>query len=298
MHNNASRKRHDFANGYALMRANAATMVVTDLDGTLLDSNSRLSSANRQTLESLAAKGCLRVVATGRSLWSALKVLDTTTPIDYLIFASGAGIVSWPGGELLHARHMPHKQALASSETLRELGCDFMLHKTVPDNHHFWYHRCGVPNPDFDRRIERYLDYSQPWPQTALPTEDFSQLLVIQQTNSSNVSQSLLSKTLAPLSVIRTTSPLDHCSSWFEIFPAGVSKASGIEWLVARYGMDSREILVIGNDYNDLDMLEWAQQAQVVANAPEELRRRFKTVPGNDCDGFSVAVRDWQRIVC
>ncbi len=275
------------------MVAAPRAMVVTDLDGTLLNSAARLSPGNRATLLGLAGAGVIRVVATGRSLWSALKVIDAAMPLDYLVFASGAGIVNWPQRELLHSRHLPAHQALPAAAVLRELCCDFMLHQSVPDNHRFWYHRCDGANPDFERRIRRYLPHAEPWPDGDLTADTFSQLLIIQRPNGQAVDQTLLSEALAPLNVIRTTSPLDHCSRWFEIFPSRVSKASGIEWLVERHGLDAAAVLVIGNDYNDLEMLEWAQQGQVVANAPAELRRRFETVPGNDQDGFSVAVRNW-----
>ena len=269
-------------------------MVVTDLDGTLLNSHGRLSPGNRNTLVELADAGILRVVATGRSLWSALKVIDADTPLDYLVFASGAGIVSWPERELLHARHLPRHQALTAAAVLRDFECDFMLHQSVPDNHCFWYHRCDNDNSDFDRRIQRYLPYGEPWPEADLPADAFSQLLVIQRPDDARVDQSLLREALTPLNVIRTTSPLDHCSRWFEIFPAQVSKASGIEWLVERHGLEAGSVLVIGNDYNDVEMLEWARQAYVVANAPAELCRNFETVPNNDQDGFSIAVRNWR----
>jgi len=275
------------------MNRNPAAMVVTDLDGTLLDSGGRLSAANRDTLLALAVAGVLRVVATGRSLWSALKVMDAGTPLDYLVFASGAGIVNWPQCELLHARHMPRGQAFGAATVLRELGCDFMLHQAVPDNHHFWYHRGQACNPDFDRRLQHYQPYCQPWPDSELRGEAFSQLLVIQHSEALAVDQPRLSEALAPLSVLRTTSPLDHRSQWFEIFPPQVSKASGIEWLAARHGLNAESVLAIGNDYNDVEMLQWARRAQVVANAPADLCRRFATAPANDEDGFSVAVRGW-----
>ena len=57
--------------------------VFTDLDGTLLNSNQRLSDINRQTLTSLGKAGICRIVATGRSLYSAQRVLDDEFPIDY-----------------------------------------------------------------------------------------------------------------------------------------------------------------------------------------------------------------------
>ena len=56
--------------------------VFTDLDGTLLNSSQRLSDINRQTLTSLGRAGICRVVATGRSLYSARRVLDDAFPID------------------------------------------------------------------------------------------------------------------------------------------------------------------------------------------------------------------------
>ncbi len=275
------------------MTGESNAMVVTDLDGTLLNSSARLSPGNRETLRELAGAGVIRVVATGRSLWSALKVIDADTPLDYLVFASGAGIVNWPQRKLLHSRHLLRHQALSAAAVLRDLECDFMLHQSVPDNHRFWYHRCDGHNPDFDRRIQRYLPHCEIWSDADVVAEVFSQLLVIQRPGAQGVDQRLLRKALAPLNVIRTTSPLDHCSLWFEIFPARVSKASGIEWLLDRHGLDVGAVLVIGNDYNDLEMLEWARQAQVVANAPAELCRRFETVSSNDQDGFSVAVRNW-----
>ncbi|HED14741.1 MAG TPA: HAD family phosphatase [Gammaproteobacteria bacterium] len=270
-----------------------SAMVVTDLDGTLLNSVADLSPTNRETLQSLAANNIIRVAATGRSLWSALNVIDTNTPLDYLVFTSGAGIVNWPECTLLYTRHLSHKQVLNAALVLREFGCDFMLHASVPENHHFWYHRQSTHNPDFQHRIEHYRSYCKPWPDSALTGDTFSQLLVIQHPNHQVVNQPQLTTALAPLNVIRTTSPLDHTSTWFEIFPPQVSKASGIQWLADRYHLNSGAALVIGNDYNDLQMLEWAQRAAVVANAPIELCQRFEIVPGNDEDGFSVAVHDW-----
>ena len=275
------------------MTDNPIAMVVTDLDGTLLNSSGQLSPGNYNTLHLLAGARVIRVVATGRSLWSALKVLEPDTPLDYLVFASGAGIVNWPARKLLHSQHLTRQQALSAAAVLRGHQCDFMLHQPVPDNHRFWYHRSNEYNPDFDHRIQRNEPHAVPWPSGELTAQAFSQLLVVQPPDRLGVNQSLLSEALAHLNVIRTTSPLDHRSYWFEIFPTQVSKASGIEWLVTHHGLDAGGVLVIGNDFNDLQMLEWAQRARVVANAPAELRQRFETVPDNNADGFSVAVQHW-----
>ena len=70
--------------------------VFTDLDGTLLGSDQQLSPANHDVLEVLGQQGILRVVVTGRSLFSCRRVLDRSFPIDLLVTSSGAGIFSFP----------------------------------------------------------------------------------------------------------------------------------------------------------------------------------------------------------
>jgi hydroxymethylpyrimidine pyrophosphatase-like HAD family hydrolase len=49
--------------------------------------------------------------------------------------------------------------------------------------------------------------------------------------------------------------------------------------------------MAVGNDYNDLDLLEWADHAYVVGNAPAELRARYTAVASNEEGGFSAAVK-------
>ncbi|MCP4045415.1 MAG: HAD hydrolase family protein, partial [Gammaproteobacteria bacterium] len=64
-------------------------------------------------------------------------------------------------------------------------------------------------------------------------------------------------------------------------------------WLASRLDTDPADIMAIGNDYNDLDLLEWAQQSFVVENAPIELKSRFQQVASNDNGGVAEAVEHW-----
>ena len=108
-------------------------LVVTDLDGTLLDSAARLGRAQRHALEDLGHGGAVRVVATGRSLYSARTVMPADFPIDYLVFSSGAGIMSWADGQLLRSRAMAPSVASDLVARLRALSLDFMVHHAAPD---------------------------------------------------------------------------------------------------------------------------------------------------------------------
>jgi hydroxymethylpyrimidine pyrophosphatase-like HAD family hydrolase len=267
----------------------ALGIVVTDLDGTLLDSNRQLSQADRQTLLALGELGVVRVVATGRSLFSALRVIGDDWPIDFLVHASGAGISHWPSRELVKVEHMTPTAALDLALRLEARGLDFMLHQAVPDNHRCFLHRTARRNHDFERRVELYADHMRPFARPFNITEPMCQAVVIDPAPSPG-SYPDLSRELSDFSVIRTTSPLDGQATWIEVFPRGVCKSAAASWLQQRARAGSRS-LAVGNDYNDLDLLEWADLGCVVANAPAELCSRYRSVSSNDASGFSEAVR-------
>jgi HAD superfamily hydrolase (TIGR01484 family) len=265
-------------------------IVVTDLDGTLLDSRQRLSPSDRATLLALGERGVLRVVATGRSLFSARRVVGLDFPIDFLVHASGAGISHWPSQQLVKAEHMPPAASTELARALRARDLDFMLHRAVPDNHRCYTHRSARPNRDFDRRVELYADHMQPLLEAFELGEPMCQAIVIDPAPSPGCYPEL-QRELSQFSVIRTTSPLDGASTWIEVFPRGVCKSSAARWLREQHARAGALSLAVGNDYNDLDLLDWADQACVVGNAPAELCARYRRVASNDESGFSEAVQ-------
>jgi hydroxymethylpyrimidine pyrophosphatase-like HAD family hydrolase len=268
----------------------ALGIVITDLDGTLLDSRHTLGAVDRRTLEELGHRGVLRVVATGRSLYSALLALPPDTPIDYLCHSSGAGVLRWADRRSLRAVHMPAADAGQLASELIDRQLDFMLHFAIPDNHYFYAHRTGRANADFERRARRYAAFGSVLALPFAEPRDMSQALVIEPPPGSG-RHAELALALPGFQVIRTTSPLDDQSTWIEIFPRGVNKAAAATWLWQASQGGSLARLAVGNDYNDLDLLDWADLACVVGNAPADLRARYTSVASNDDAGFSQAVR-------
>jgi len=265
-------------------------IVVTDLDGTLLGSRHQLAEADRRTLLELGRRRILRVVSTGRSLHSALSVLPEDLPIDYLCHSSGAGIMRWADRHPLRSVNMAYAEAaLLADELVRRELC-FMLHFAIPDSHYFHLHRGKKPVPDFERRVARYAPFASPLSLPLAGPRDMSQALVIEPPQSGVVYAELV-QALPGFQVIRTTSPFDGASTWIEIFPRGVNKASAAAWLLETVVGAGLECLAVGNDYNDLELLAWADHAFVVGNAPVDLLARFASVSSNDAAGFSAAVQ-------
>ena len=267
--------------------------VFTDLDGTLLNSNQQLSDINRQTLTSLGKAGICRIVATGRSLYSAQRVLDDAFPIDYLISSTGASVSTFPQSRLLRTVAMTSDEVQESVATLLELALDFMIQDPVPHNHCFAWHANGPPNPDFERRVALYDAHQRPLALSLNDPAPATQLLAISSADAGERLQRTLQTRLPKLTVIRTTSPLDHHSTWLEIFPGNVSKSKTARWLCGELNLDTRQIVTIGNDYNDIDLLEWGAYSYVVGNAPVDLRDQFTPVSHHDDNGFTEAINRW-----
>ena len=264
-------------------------IVVTDLDGTILPSQGSISKTNYDTLLQLKNQGITRVIATGRTLYSAMAVLPEDFPIDYLIFSSGAGIVKWETKELIYSQQIEAAEVQDLSEILIDHEIDFMILDPIPLNHQFWYYQSGNKNPDFDRRLALYKQFATPVGQLSDTKRDACQILAILP-NKVDWFEELKTK-FTDIKIIRATSPLDHESIWMEIFPEHISKGHGCQWLCDQLQINANESFVIGNDYNDIDLLEWGEHCFVVANAPKELKDKYQVTESVTDDGFAKAVK-------
>ena len=260
---------------FNLSESNLLEMVITDLDGTLADTRGRISEADLNTLQKLSDRKVFRIIATGRSLYSAEKILHRNLPIDYLIFSSGAGILEWHNYKIINNNSFNRDEINFIFNYLSKLKVDFMLHFPIPDNHHFLYYDTGDGNPDFKRRLQIYKPFAMPL--NDKPELDSATQFVLILPGRQGIFETV-ARDLDNFSVIRTTSPLDKQTLWIEIFPKQVSKSQAAEWLCSWLKIDRMNVLSIGNDYNDFDLLEWSGYSYVVGDAPVQLKQRFKVI--------------------
>jgi len=266
-------------------------IVFTDLDGTLLRHDYTISGEDLAVLKELGKMNIIRVLATGRSLFSLNGIFENDFPhFDYIIFSCGVGIMDWDTKKILCSHFLLKHEIQRVREALELHNIDYMVHKPVPDNHKFHYQKISTENHDFDRRFSFYKDCGTPLPEEGNAIEKASQVLAV---ISEDVEKfEVIKKLLPDLKVIRTTSPIDHKSLWIEIFPKSVSKGHAAEWLCTHLDISREETFSIGNDYNDIDLLDWTAHSYVVENAPDELRNRFKTTASNQCNGFSKVIKE------
>jgi HAD superfamily hydrolase (TIGR01484 family) len=268
-------------------------LFTTDLDGTLLRSDRTFAKEDLNALDRLGNAGIVRVLATGRSLYSLSALPLDALPVDYVLFSSGAGVVEHPRGRILRKLSLQPKEVERAYRALLNLGLDFMIHEPIPENHRFVYVAANYTNADFERRISLYQDFALPLKDSLQMFQPASQLLAVVPRERAVSALAGVRGQIRNLNVIRTTSPLDGQSTWIEIFPANVSKSRTAAWLAAELGIHRRNTASVGNDYNDQDLLEWSATGFAVANSPQEFRDRFATVASNDRGGVAQAIQQW-----
>lgn len=271
----------------------AKYIVATDLDGTLFSKSNNVSNTNFETLKMLGKKDIIRILATGRSFYSCQKNLNPNLPIDYLVSSSGCGIFQWQTSKLLKDYCLNKNEIIEAVNIFLDLKIDFSIQKPVPQNHEFVYYKMSEHNSDFERRLSIYEGFADKFDPYFFDIPRACQLIgIVKGKKAINLYESC-KISLPNLKVIRSTSPIDGESLWIEIYPKQVSKANGILHIASLLNILPDNIVAIGNDYNDLDMLNLSKHAFVVQNSPKDIKKHYKVVPSNDEDGFSEAVKLW-----
>jgi Cof subfamily protein (haloacid dehalogenase superfamily) len=263
-------------------------MIITDLDGTLLSPKQTVSRVDYDTLIKAGKKGILRVLATGRSLFSLSKVIPDEFPLDYIIFSSGIGVIDWQKKETIFSSVIEGSIINDFADYLKREAFDFMVHKPVPNNHYFYYHHNDTADPDFWKRVNLYGPYAERLNGNLKFMKQASQFVIV--CNGYKGEDYRFKHQVAPLTVIRATSPINGRSTWIEVLPEAASKSKASARLAEYCNVDPSGVVAIGNDYNDADLLDWAPNAYIMENAPESLRTFGRLTASNRNSGFSKAV--------
>lgn len=273
-------------------------LVAIDMDGTLLPSFSQtVSERTAESLRRAQAAGITVAVATGRRVAYTVPLLH---PIglrsDTPLITSNGAVTRTLGGEPMDHCHLEARVARALCGLLRPFG-------TLV----FTFDRIGrgeLVLEDLDMaagNISMWVEANREAIEVIRPLEDALnggedpiQGMVTGRLGKMKQAEEALkaSPWHAHCECVRTEYPARDLSI-LDLMPPGVTKGWALERLAERLGIGRRETLAIGDNWNDLSMMEWAGQAIVMGNAAGELRtlaktRGWKQAPPNDQDGVAV----------
>lgn len=295
-------------------------LIAIDLDGTLLNSDGRVSSRNLAALRLAEDSGVEVVISTGRRHCYAMRVLrDLSLRPDSAVVSSNGTVIRTIDSQLLHRSYLPLESAHWLCNHLIDYRNALMLtfDKVGPTGEDSRGALVCEQLDDLHISIGRWMRANEPYIAQVANIEDAlhadapiqmmlagpiarmarAEAHLLHSNDPDHPLVTPVGKLESPGAAItlhRTIYP-EKDLSIVDILPAGSSKATAIQYLAAQRGIEVGDIVAIGDNWNDVPMLRLAGQAVLMSNAPEDLRA-FARQSGwhlgstNDDDGVAVAI--------
>ena len=275
-------------------------LIAIDIDGTLMPSTGpRISARNCAALKAAEAAGIEVVISTGRRQAYAMPlVAQIGLGEDSVMISSNGAVVRGFDGRLLDRRFLPVEAARQLCSALRGYG-------TLV----FTFDRDGqgallIENlQQLHARIDRWVDANKPYLLEVQPIErafdggeePIQGMICGTLVEMVEAEQQLLGSALASQIAMHRTEYAARNLSILDLLPPGCSKGAALDILAQIRGLERGQIMAIGDNLNDLEMLEYAGHAVVMANASQEIRdlaacRGWSLTASNDEDGVALAI--------
>ena len=262
------------------------TLYVTDLDGTLLDRNSRVSPFSIRTINALVDQGMNFTYATARSLVSASKVTEGLSTKIPVIAYNGAFIFQPSTGEILCREDFTREERRHAVQILDRYGVSPLVYSFIGGAESVsWipaYENDGVRRYLSKRKGDRRFRAAQD--ADALYAGEMFYFTCIGEREELQPVYDAFSGD----SRYRCTLQQElYCSEyWLEIMPAAASKYKAIQKLKEMWHCE--RVISFGDSINDLPMFEISDESYAVANAVEECKAAATGIIGsNNEDGVA-----------
>ena len=249
-------------------------VIATDLDGTLLGRDHRVSDHTMRVLAQAQAAGFLVVAATGRGPL-ALPSFDPHGVIEYAVCSNGAAVVDLAAGVVVERNDLLGSDALAVMDDVRA---------SVPGACFAWESPTGFGwEGDFSTYATTLIT-SYPHDTARFdPTQRFTKLFV--------AAPDLGYVALAERVREAITTPAEVSSAgnpFVVVTAANVTKATTLQRLCAQRSLDASAVVAFGDSWNDLEMLQWAGLGVAMANANDDVKAAADAVAlAHDVDGVA-----------
>jgi Cof subfamily protein (haloacid dehalogenase superfamily) len=275
-------------------------LVAIDMDGTLLPNIARgISERNARALKAAQDAGITVAIATGRrTAYTAPLLEGLGLRADMPLITSNGAVVRTLGGEPIDRSHLESRVARGICGLLRPFGAPV-----------FTFDRLGRGDlvlEDLKQahgRIALWVEANRnaievvrPLEDALIDGEDPIQGMVAGEVSRMRAAEEALKASVwaAECECVRTEYPARDLSI-LDLLPHGVSKGRALERLAGHLKIERSDTMAIGDNWNDVEMLEWAGQGVMMGNAAAELRtmakmRGWRQAPPNDEDGVAVVL--------
>lgn len=268
-------------------------LIAIDIDGTLLDPHFQVTEANLRVLRQAHERGIEIALVTGRRHNFALPVAESLGFPVTMVSSNGA-VTRSSTGELFHRDLMPRSAAVALIEHMTDFRPYFVL----------TFDRTGRGTlvcesaDELNVSIQRWMEKNSEFIQFVRPVERSLTEDPVQSMFAGTVGK--MSEALAHLmsnqpllervTVLKTQyDARDLCI--IDVLNAGVTKGHALRRWAEHHGIAQASIMAIGDNYNDIEMLDYAGMPYIMGNACDELKNAgYRLTLGNDQSGVAHAI--------
>jgi len=270
-------------------------LIALDIDGTLLDSSFAVPEANRLAIEAAVEQGIEVALVTGRRFDFALPIArELPSPLT-MIVNNGALVKSNDG--TTHLRHLlPVETARGVLGLMREFRKDAAVVFDRPKADQVIYEEIDWEDPRRGPYLLRNIEFvSQVSPLEDCLTEDPIQVMYTGSVEAMRRAEAALRAAPAASSfALAVTCYESRDFGMVDVIRPGCSKGATLSEWAARRGFAREEIMAIGDNFNDREMLEFAGLPIVMGNSVQELKTLgWRETLSNDEAGVAAAIQEY-----
>ena len=267
-------------------------LLATDIDGTLLNPQFTISDGDLMALRRAHAAGIEIVLVTGRRHTFALPIAKQLG-FDLWLISSNGAVTRSLAGETFHRDLMPAATCRRLCGAMQEFRGNTVLTFDNETKGAIVLERLDELGVSIRRWLEKnmeYIEFVVPV-ENALVTDPVQAMFCGTMARMHLALEALKRAGMdGTVTVLRTEYP-ERDLSMIDVLNAGCSKGHALERWAAHRGYSRDQVMAVGDNHNDIEMLEFAGHPVIMGNACEELRSRGWTVTlGNDACGFAAAV--------
>jgi Cof subfamily protein (haloacid dehalogenase superfamily) len=256
------------------------SLVISDVDGTLVTPDKQITKASARAAELLCEKGIGFTVVSSRPP-TGLRMLVEPLSLRLPMGAFSGGAIVNPDLRVVEQHFLPELAARRSADVLAAFGADMWLYTAIgwlvrdPRDHYIPHERRTIQSepiivPDFSPHFagaSKIVGSSQ----------DFARLAAC---------ETAMREALGEQAFVTRSQPY-----YLDITPPGLDKGTFLEWLSKRLAIRPDAIVVLGDMGNDLAMFRKAGMSIAMGNASTEVKGRatYVTAPNTE-DGFAKAI--------
>jgi Cof subfamily protein (haloacid dehalogenase superfamily) len=267
-------------------------LIAIDIDGTLLDSRGQVPEANQRAIAAAVARGIEVALVTGRRYTFALPVAQRVSSPLTMIVNNGA-MVRTKEGETFHRRMLARDVARRILEATADFRVGALVLFDRPRENQVIYERLDWADPsrtDYWRRNIEYL--AEIAPLEACLTEDPIQVMYTGGVEPMRaLAERLAGFEFASEFSVQVTAYEAKNFTLVDVLHPEVSKGTALRDWTKRQGYARDEVMAIGDNFNDREMLAFAGVPVVMGNSVPELRSDGWQLTGtNDQAGVAQAI--------